>query len=490
MKRALYYYLLFLLIPVTGNLNAQETESEFIEWFGEDESANDMIWKGMSHIMNIEREKAYTFFEAAAEKDPTLFGPHVVLAGFSWGDKRDRHIEQAKKLVGDKNETSQLFVSLLDTERGQAGAQARRDIWAKMYKLGYDGRYINFNYARTRKTPQEQITALEDLASKYVADGNNNGHVHNLLGYLYYAEGDKEKAKMHFEKYLEAWPNGYNSYDSMAEFYMNEGDNEKALEYYKKARQHYVFATSATDKIKELEAIMSSEGDLILVTTENVKPKHMQEYWQWGMEYKGVAEKTGFQTFWVSSSNGSFNYAANVGKTLSDVEAYEKKWEEWTSSNEEIKAQYEKYQHTIESTKRSLWRHDPEMSYTPEGYSTDGSGTYVRTYRGFVKFGHEEALKKLMKEWKQTWTEHQISASYNVYWNVYGEEGPCVSFRTTYKDVDAWSAERKQVSEKIGDAKMMEMIGAWNEHIRTWDEQESSRHPELTHIQNGGVASN
>ena len=35
------------------------------------------------HLYNVEYEKANVFFEKALEYDPSLFGPHVVLAGLA-----------------------------------------------------------------------------------------------------------------------------------------------------------------------------------------------------------------------------------------------------------------------------------------------------------------------------------------------------------------------------------------------------------------------
>ena len=252
--------LVALLIPVV--LLSQKPESLYIEWRGSDTIANALVWRGMDHLMNVEREKAYTFLEAAVTQDPSLFAPHVVLANMSWGDKREHHIAEAKRLVEGKNEVSKLFVSLLDVDRKASdAADQRRAIWKKMHELAYDGSFVHFTYARTLQDPKEQIAELEKLAAKLEERGRNTGHIHNILGYAYHAEGDKAKAKAHFEKYLELRPDGYNAYDSMAEHHYNEGDMENALAYYKKARMHYPAAVSATNKIREIEEKMSANPE-------------------------------------------------------------------------------------------------------------------------------------------------------------------------------------------------------------------------------------
>lgn len=258
MKTIIKLLLPVLLLPLV--LFSQKPESQFIEWRGEDDVANEMVWRGIDHLMNIEREKAYTFFEAAVAKDPSLFAPHVALANLSWGDKRQHHIAEAKKLVEGKNEVSRLYVSILDIDRQAADAPDQwRAIWQKMYELAYDGAFVNYNYARSRKDVKERIMELEKLAEKLEKADQNSGHVHNILGYTYYAEGDKAKAKAHLDKYMELRPDGYNSYDSMAEYYMNEGDMENALAHYQKARMMYPGSTSAADKIKEIKEKMPAK---------------------------------------------------------------------------------------------------------------------------------------------------------------------------------------------------------------------------------------
>jgi Tfp pilus assembly protein PilF len=257
MKNTATLLMVMLFLPVV--LLSQKMESQYIAWRGSDTIANAMVWRGMDHLMNVEREKAYTFLEAAVAQDPGLFAPHVVLANMSWGDKRAHHIAEAKRLVEGKNEVSKLFVSLLDLDnKASDAATQRRAIWKKMHELAYDGSFVHFSYARTIQDPKAQIAELEKLAGKLEERGRNNGHIHNILGYAYYAEGDKAKAKAHFDKYLELRPDGYNAYDSMAEYYFNEGDMENALAYYKQARMHYPAAMSATDRIKEIEEKMAS----------------------------------------------------------------------------------------------------------------------------------------------------------------------------------------------------------------------------------------
>ncbi|MCB0596545.1 MAG: tetratricopeptide repeat protein [Lewinellaceae bacterium] len=484
MRNSLYYLFLLCLLPLLATSQQDKEDLLYIEWAGEDELANELAWRGMGHFMNIEREKAYTFFEAAVAQDPSLFAPHVVLAWMSEGDKKARHTAEAKRLVEGKNEPSRLFVSLLDVPEGKDAPAKYRAIWKKMHEVAPDGAFIHFQYALSMDDPKAEIAELEKLAEKLMAEEKRYAHIHNILGYQYYNIGDKEKAKMHFEKYIELYPDGYNPYDSMGEFYLNEGDLETALSYYKKARENYPPAVSARNKIEDIEAQMDEEGNLILVLTEFVHPEHIKEYVQWGKEYKAIADKTNFSTFWVNSENGGFSYAQNVGKSMSGVDDFGKEWNEWSKANPEINELYEKYKHTLSRTERTLWRHSPEFSYEPEGYESNSPPTYVRSYHGYVKAGSEKAVGDLLAEFKAEWEKHKIAQPYSVYWNVFGKEQTCVSIRTAYKDREAWLAERKEVGEKVGEEKLNDLMSRWNKHMRKWEEHESFPHSDLTHIQN------
>jgi hypothetical protein len=64
------FYLFFIsLIAISCNQKpseAQAPEAEapslYIEWYGDNEVANEMVTRGMGHIMNVEFDKAFVFF--------------------------------------------------------------------------------------------------------------------------------------------------------------------------------------------------------------------------------------------------------------------------------------------------------------------------------------------------------------------------------------------------------------------------------------------
>ena len=251
------------------------TDGSYIQWNGENTNANEMLHHAMKHLYNVENEKSMTFFEKVLEYDSTLFGPQVVLGGFSveGSEKQKMHIEKAKALVEDNNETSKVFVSMLDLPRGgnwPLVTEGAHDLWSKMRELEPKGKLIHYYYAFTNPDPDQRIKEMELLLSE-IRDqkGDSNSlptsgdhsymvpPIINSLGYFYYGIGEKEKAKTHFDEYLSLYK-GYNAYDSMGEFYYNEGDMENALKYYNKAIEMYPPATSATSMIAKINGLNKS----------------------------------------------------------------------------------------------------------------------------------------------------------------------------------------------------------------------------------------
>jgi|TARA_B110000914_G_scaffold147708_1_gene129431 tetratricopeptide (TPR) repeat protein len=284
MKKSIFKYSAIFLIAftftscvTTTNENNKWTfdpeDGLYIQWDSESSLADEMTHHAMEHMYNVENEKSYTFFEKSLEYDSTLFGPHVVLAGFSLSGSeiQNMHIKQAKFNSSDKNETSKLFVSLLDLPQSNnwpLAGEGSHDIWKKMRTVEPKGKLIHYYYAFTFPEISDRIFEMEKLLAELE---NNEGSLESLstsgnhkfmiapvinsLGYFYYAIGEKAKAKDHFDRYLTLYPSGYNSYDSMGEYYFNEGDLDTALTYYNKAIELYPPAVSANSMIVEINEL-------------------------------------------------------------------------------------------------------------------------------------------------------------------------------------------------------------------------------------------
>tara|TARA_B100001105_G_scaffold169243_1_gene136259 strand:+ start:149 stop:916 length:768 start_codon:yes stop_codon:yes gene_type:complete len=249
MKKIIMMIAVFLITACNQNTNST---SKGIQWGGENEVANNYIFKGIFHWYHVEWEKAYTYFTGALEEDPTLFAPHVMLAWLSSGETREMNVNKAKELVSGKNENSQLFVSMLDM-RGAENREKRHAIWKEMHERHPSGGFIHNLYANSTPDLNERISATESLLEKRKSEEGWYIHLLNTLGYLHYNNGNQEKAKSYFDEYVESYPEGYNPHDSMGEYYYMEEDYETSLIHYEKALSKFPMSNSANNKVKELK---------------------------------------------------------------------------------------------------------------------------------------------------------------------------------------------------------------------------------------------
>lgn len=246
------------LFSQTPTTNKTDNEDQFIEWFGENEIANSYVGTGVWHLLNVENEKAFSFFIEALEQDSSLFAPHVALAWMSWGATRDYHVAKAKEKVKDKNDVSKLFVSLLDLDSPREGDAY--PIWKKMHELAPKGNFVHYYYARSIPDSEESLAEMEYLLNAQKTE-KWTPHIHNALGYLHYRSQQKDLALEHFQTYVVLYPTGYNPYDSMGEYYLNEGNKVKAVEYFTKAVEHFPGAVNAIQLLDKIELGLDSDNE-------------------------------------------------------------------------------------------------------------------------------------------------------------------------------------------------------------------------------------
>ncbi len=77
----------------------------------------------------------------------------------------------------------------------------------------------------------------------------------NALGYQLMTSGNLAAATAAFELNVEAYPNAWNAYDSLAEAYMNGGKNQQAIEFFEKSLELNPANTNATDMIAEMRSL-------------------------------------------------------------------------------------------------------------------------------------------------------------------------------------------------------------------------------------------
>lgn len=97
------------------------------------------------------------------------------------------------------------------------------------------------------------IAEYRDLKAKQAATYDFNEPELNTLGYRLMGTGKLKEAIEIFKLNVEAYPKGFNTYDSLAEAYVNNKEHELAIQNYKKSLELNPNNTSASDALKRLE---------------------------------------------------------------------------------------------------------------------------------------------------------------------------------------------------------------------------------------------
>ena len=224
------------------------------------------------------------------------------------------------------------------------------------------------------------------------------------------------------------------------------------------------------------------KGDLFLVDIEYVSPANYDQYVEWGKEFKKLADETKFKDFFVGSNTEAFYYVWQLDGDASSLDNHSEAWAKWSDANPGVDELYKKYSHTIDYRKRELWRIDMKHSYRPEGYEPSQDNTYSRFFFGYINMGQEKAVSELLDEYAAEWKEKGIANPYTVYWNVFGLEQNCMLVVSSFKDREAWLADRKEVGEKIGMEKLDAWNKRWNTVLRKMETKESFPRYDLSHF--------
>lgn len=236
----------------------------------------------------------------------------------------------------------------------------------------------------------------------------------------------------------------------------------------------FISISQAQDKDSEL-------GNMTFIISDNVSPSNMAEYEQWIKEFKAIADASGAPGYGVGQSDAGMSFFMNAGKSMTDYDALQKKFGDWFSKNPEVLELDKKYGHTRNFSISELWRHNPTESYMPDGYDNSIERNYTRVNRNYIMSGQVEEAKKIIEDYKATWKKAGISVNTRAYWNIFGRERECVAFVTSYESREAWLESRKEIAEKVGEAKLNELQSKWNAILRKEDVSISIGRPDLQH---------
>ena len=259
----LYIFMVFSTLIMIGcqspqtpiHTNEASVVHDGIRWIGDNETANYMAIQGLNRYITYENSHAFILSEAAVNLDSSLFASHTLLAFLADGKRKEYHKKFAKQFVENKNETSKLFVSLLDwDDANDESKEQRRTIWTKMHELTNDP-FVHYMYIRYMDEDEsEKIRELNKLISFCIENGFNyaNTAANNMKSYMLIRQGNLKEGISAIEASMELHPEGYNPLDSRAEFYLYEGDTVNAINMYKKVLEKFPYAQSALNQFEQL----------------------------------------------------------------------------------------------------------------------------------------------------------------------------------------------------------------------------------------------
>jgi CubicO group peptidase (beta-lactamase class C family) len=212
----------------------------------------------------------YTDNILSDESKEKMFTPYLSGYGYGWGISTDtikgtNEITKVTSHSGGINGFITIFVRLLDKKQmialfNNTGNAPLNEMVHEIVKILYDQK---FNYPKqpisnvlANTIDKEGIDAAIDKYRK-LKDSDNDSYDFsenqlNNLGYMYLRSGNFDKALALFKLNIEAYPKGFNTYDSYAEALMTKGDNENAIIYFKKSLELNPANTNGIDQLKKL----------------------------------------------------------------------------------------------------------------------------------------------------------------------------------------------------------------------------------------------
>ncbi len=150
-----------------------------------------------------------------------------------------------------------LIVMLDNTSQGGNVARLERALTNILYNQPYDTPRMPLADVLHKTTAEKGIEAAlaqyRDLKSRQAKVYDFGEPELNTLGYQLLRERKLKEAVEIFKLNVEAYPKGFNTYDSLGEAYMVSGNNDLTIENYKKSLELNPENTNATEMLKRME---------------------------------------------------------------------------------------------------------------------------------------------------------------------------------------------------------------------------------------------
>ena len=199
-----------------------------------------------------------------------MFKPHLENYAYGWTIRKARFDEKIPVIThnGGINGFSttiirfpaekNLIVLLDNTATGNNIDRLSAEIAKILYDRPYDLPRMSIVGPLAKTITEKGVTAgiaqYQDLKSKQAKTYDFSEEELNRLGYQLLQRGKHDDAIQIFKLNVEAYPQAFNTYDSLGEAYMMAGNKELAILNYKKSLELNAQNTNGTEMLKRLES--------------------------------------------------------------------------------------------------------------------------------------------------------------------------------------------------------------------------------------------
>ena len=223
------------LVLLFGSIALVSAQDHYLPVSSTSKAAVKSLHRASELYSNIHFKEGKTELDKALAEDPNFFMAYVYAVQYAPKAQKPELIDKALAVdPTNLNEGEKIMREFIGRWKEDTAAKADESMkaliaaypktpqaleWASLHSF-----YTDKNLEGALDYAQQ----LEKMSPKYAPN-------YNILGYLYLAKKENEKAKAAFERYIKLAPKESNAYDSMAEFYLINKDYVKSAELYDKA---------------------------------------------------------------------------------------------------------------------------------------------------------------------------------------------------------------------------------------------------------------
>lgn len=200
--------------------------------------AKSQYYEAIDLIANSHQQEAYQTLHSAIQIEPELFMAHAYLAFFEAREKTrgNGSLDRALALYDPANKTpaeEKVYMLLKEIKSGTYA-----NIVPLCDELVEEYNYVIGAYELASFLTDyllNDIMATIGYKQELVDRFPEYGPGYNLTGHYYLHNGETEKAREAFEKYINYTPNESNAYFRMGEYYQHAGNYELSAENFERA---------------------------------------------------------------------------------------------------------------------------------------------------------------------------------------------------------------------------------------------------------------